>query len=376
MSVDKATGVVYLGDYGPDAGTASANRGPAGTVAFERITQPGFYGWPYCSNYNTPVPRVHVPQSDRRPARVQLRRRADEQLAQQHRHHHAAGRRGRPGCPTAAGRTRRPVLRQPVADGRPGLQLQPGARLRREVPGLVQRQGLRSASSAGRWIKTVTINANGTAGTIDPFPWYRHPGHGHGVRAGRRALRARLRHRLVRRRRQLGRLPHRVQQPAATGRRSPRPQRTRPAAAAPLTVQFSSAGTQRPGRRPDHLRVGLHHQRQHRLDRGQPVVHLHGQRRVHRDADGARHTGGRTPRPASSSASAGRRSRSSAAAQRPAVQLRRRDPVPGHRHRPERPARSTARRVEVNYVLGPRQPRSPDHQRDRLLGHDPDHGGR
>jgi glucose/arabinose dehydrogenase len=54
MSVDKATGHVYLGDYGPDAGTASAARGPAGTVSFERITQPGNYGWPYCSNFNVP----------------------------------------------------------------------------------------------------------------------------------------------------------------------------------------------------------------------------------------------------------------------------------------------------------------------------------
>jgi cytochrome c len=54
MSVDKATGVVYLGEYGPDAGTSSPTRGPANHVAFERITQPGFYGWPYCSSYNTP----------------------------------------------------------------------------------------------------------------------------------------------------------------------------------------------------------------------------------------------------------------------------------------------------------------------------------
>ncbi|MEV4631291.1 ThuA domain-containing protein [Micromonospora sp. NPDC049523] len=52
MSVDKATGVVYLGDYGPDAGTADPNRGPAGNVEFARITQPGFYGWPYCTARN------------------------------------------------------------------------------------------------------------------------------------------------------------------------------------------------------------------------------------------------------------------------------------------------------------------------------------
>ncbi|GAA3208060.1 carbohydrate-binding protein [Actinocorallia longicatena] len=53
MSVDKATGVVYVGDYGPDAGSSSAARGPAGQVEFNRITGPGNYGWPYCTGTNT-----------------------------------------------------------------------------------------------------------------------------------------------------------------------------------------------------------------------------------------------------------------------------------------------------------------------------------
>ena len=53
MSVDKATGIVYLGDYGPDAGSTSANRGPSGQVEFNRITSPGNYGWPYCTGTNT-----------------------------------------------------------------------------------------------------------------------------------------------------------------------------------------------------------------------------------------------------------------------------------------------------------------------------------
>ncbi|GAA1377254.1 PQQ-dependent sugar dehydrogenase [Catellatospora chokoriensis] len=53
MSVDKATGVVYLGDYGPDAGTTDANRGPNGQVEFNRITSAGNYGWPYCTGTNT-----------------------------------------------------------------------------------------------------------------------------------------------------------------------------------------------------------------------------------------------------------------------------------------------------------------------------------
>ncbi|WP_432194545.1 PQQ-dependent sugar dehydrogenase [Streptomyces sp. bgisy027] len=48
MSVDQATGTIYVGDYGPDATGAAPNLGPAGTVEFDRITKPGNYGWPYC----------------------------------------------------------------------------------------------------------------------------------------------------------------------------------------------------------------------------------------------------------------------------------------------------------------------------------------
>ncbi|QQQ79463.1 ThuA domain-containing protein [Saccharothrix sp. 6-C] len=53
MSVDKATGIVYLGDYGPDAGVTSPTRGPSGQVEFNRITRPGNFGWPYCTGTNT-----------------------------------------------------------------------------------------------------------------------------------------------------------------------------------------------------------------------------------------------------------------------------------------------------------------------------------
>ncbi|MEU4624909.1 PQQ-dependent sugar dehydrogenase [Actinoplanes sp. NPDC023801] len=52
MTVDKATGVVYVGDYGPDAGSSST-RGPSGQVEFNRVTAPGNYGWPYCTGTNT-----------------------------------------------------------------------------------------------------------------------------------------------------------------------------------------------------------------------------------------------------------------------------------------------------------------------------------
>ena len=53
MSVDKATGVVYVGDYGPDAGTTNTSRGPSSQVEFNRITGPGNFGWPYCNGSNT-----------------------------------------------------------------------------------------------------------------------------------------------------------------------------------------------------------------------------------------------------------------------------------------------------------------------------------
>ncbi|MGV9851667.1 PQQ-dependent sugar dehydrogenase [Streptomyces sp. NPDC003442] len=54
MSVDKATGVVYVGDYGPDAGNASSTRGPQGMVEFARVTKAGNFGWPYCVGKNQP----------------------------------------------------------------------------------------------------------------------------------------------------------------------------------------------------------------------------------------------------------------------------------------------------------------------------------
>ncbi|MFE6036064.1 PQQ-dependent sugar dehydrogenase [Streptomyces sp. NPDC056452] len=53
MSVDKPTGAVYIGDYGPDSGTTDPNRGPSGQVEFDRITSPGNFGWPYCTGTNT-----------------------------------------------------------------------------------------------------------------------------------------------------------------------------------------------------------------------------------------------------------------------------------------------------------------------------------
>ena len=52
FAVDRTTGWVYLGDYGPDAGGADPNRGPGGQVEFNLIKSAGNYGWPYCHGQN------------------------------------------------------------------------------------------------------------------------------------------------------------------------------------------------------------------------------------------------------------------------------------------------------------------------------------
>ncbi|WP_377269657.1 carbohydrate-binding protein [Peterkaempfera sp. SMS 1(5)a] len=54
FSIDQKTGVVYLADYGPDAGAADPQRGPENTVEYNRITKAGNFGWPYCIGDNTP----------------------------------------------------------------------------------------------------------------------------------------------------------------------------------------------------------------------------------------------------------------------------------------------------------------------------------
>ncbi|MBD8063620.1 ThuA domain-containing protein, partial [Oceanitalea stevensii] len=52
FAVDRETGWVHLGDYGPDAGAANPNRGPGGQVEFNLIKEPGNFGWPFCHGAN------------------------------------------------------------------------------------------------------------------------------------------------------------------------------------------------------------------------------------------------------------------------------------------------------------------------------------
>lgn len=52
FAVDRKTGWVFLGDYGPDAPSADPNRGPGGQVEINLIKGPGNYGWPYFQGKN------------------------------------------------------------------------------------------------------------------------------------------------------------------------------------------------------------------------------------------------------------------------------------------------------------------------------------
>ena len=54
ISIDKATGYVYWGDVGPDAGSDSTKRGPAGHDEVNQARAAGFFGWPYFIGDNKP----------------------------------------------------------------------------------------------------------------------------------------------------------------------------------------------------------------------------------------------------------------------------------------------------------------------------------
>jgi PKD repeat protein/glucose/arabinose dehydrogenase len=54
FTVDPETNWVLMADYGPDAGSTVANRGPQGSVEFNALEKPGNYGWPYCIRQNVP----------------------------------------------------------------------------------------------------------------------------------------------------------------------------------------------------------------------------------------------------------------------------------------------------------------------------------
>ncbi|SCE95355.1 Glucose/arabinose dehydrogenase, beta-propeller fold [Micromonospora matsumotoense] len=52
IGVDQKTDTLYVADYGPDASAANPNRGPEGLVEWNIVATAGNYGWPYCTGNN------------------------------------------------------------------------------------------------------------------------------------------------------------------------------------------------------------------------------------------------------------------------------------------------------------------------------------
>ncbi|MGW0933687.1 PQQ-dependent sugar dehydrogenase [Streptomyces sp. NPDC002666] len=173
MSVDKPTGTVYIGDYGPDAGTTDAGRGPSGQVEFDRVTGPGNFGWPYCTGTNTASETYNEytfpsgPSGAKYdcaggPANNSLRNTGQPKLpAVQPAWIRYAGDAGSP--PEFGGGSESPMA---------GPVYHYDADLESAVKFPASLDGRFFATEYGRkWIKPVEVKADGSPGTIDTFPW-------------------------------------------------------------------------------------------------------------------------------------------------------------------------------------------------------------
>ncbi|MEE4492169.1 PQQ-dependent sugar dehydrogenase [Streptomyces sp. BE230] len=173
MSVDKPTGTVYIGDYGPDAGTTDANRGPSGQVEFDRVTGPGNFGWPYCTGTNTASETYNEytfptgPSGAKYdcaggPANNSFRNTGRPELpAVQPAWIRYAGDAGSP--PEFGGGSESPMA---------GPVYHYDANLQSAVKFPESLDGRFFATEYGRkWIKPVEVKADGSPGAIDTFPW-------------------------------------------------------------------------------------------------------------------------------------------------------------------------------------------------------------
>ncbi|MFC6021733.1 PQQ-dependent sugar dehydrogenase [Plantactinospora solaniradicis] len=173
MSVDKATGHVYVGDYGPDAGTTNANRGPSGQVEFNRITSPGNYGWPYCTGTNTSTETYNEWTFPDGPGAAKYNCTGGPT-------NNSFRNTGQGTLPAA-----RPAWIRYAGDA--GTPTEFGGGSESPMGGPVYRYNASNPSTTkfpasfdgqffatefGRgWIKPIHVNADGTRGAIDTFPW-------------------------------------------------------------------------------------------------------------------------------------------------------------------------------------------------------------
>ncbi|WSJ41665.1 carbohydrate-binding protein [Streptomyces sp. NBC_01317] len=172
MSVDKATGIVYLGDYGPDAGVTDGARGPSGQVEFNRITAPGNYGWPYCTGTNTATETYGEyafpsgPSAGKyncgAPANNSFRNTGQATLPAAKSSWIKYG--GDSGTPPEFGGGSESPMGGPV--------YRYNAALNSSVKFPQSLDGRFFAAEYGRkWIKAIEVKADGTPGVIEAFPW-------------------------------------------------------------------------------------------------------------------------------------------------------------------------------------------------------------
>ncbi|MFC3737435.1 PQQ-dependent sugar dehydrogenase [Paractinoplanes deccanensis] len=173
ISVDKATGAVYVGDYGPDAGTTSATRGPSGQVEFNRVTAPGNFGWPYCTGTNTATETYNEwdfaantggakYNCSGGPTNNSFRNTGLTTLPPaQPSWIRYAGDAGSP--PEFGGGSESPM-------GGPVYRYNAANPSTTKFPQSFDGQFFAGEFGRG-WIKPIVVNANGTPGTIDTFPW-------------------------------------------------------------------------------------------------------------------------------------------------------------------------------------------------------------
>ena len=212
FTVDPETGWVLRRDYGPDASTTNANRGPQGSVEYNVLTKAGNYGWPYCIRDNTPYNDYDFATSH--VGRQVRLRRAGQQLAQQHRPAPTCRRRSAPAPGWATPRRTRasPGLGTGGAPmGGPRYHYDANLVSPRKFPAFYDDKWFIAEWNNG-WIKTADLNATG-AMTGRAELRARHglqAADGPRLRSRRRAVRDRVGLGLQRRQRRLGRLPHRL----------------------------------------------------------------------------------------------------------------------------------------------------------------------
>ena len=283
MNVDKATGIVYLGDYGPDAGATNPNRGPQGQVEFNRITAPGNYGWPYCTGTNTTTETYNEFTFPSGPSRAK---------------YNCAG------GPTNnsfrnTGQTTLPPakpawIRYGGDAGTPpefggGSESPMGGPIYRYDPNLNSTikfpQSLDGRYFAGeygrKWIKAIEVTGSGGVGDIGAFPWtgtqvmdmaFGPDGALYVLDYGTGANNAAL---------------WRIEYLGGTNRNPVAKAAGTPTSGqSPLNVTFSSAGSVRPRRRRADLPLDL--RRRRHVHGRQPYAHLHRQRQLHGNAHGHR----------------------------------------------------------------------------------------